>query len=54
MDMDTPAAYEELKAFYQRGMKSESLEELTKGRNIVRIKAGSAEDYYVMSIVISI
>lgn len=45
MDMDTPAAYEELKAFYQRGMKSESLEELAKGRCFYLIRHGQPQQH---------
>ena len=45
MDMDTPATYEELKAFYQRGMKSESLEELAKGRCFYLIRHGQPQQH---------
>lgn len=45
MDMDTPAAYEELKAFYQRGMKSEALEELAKGRCFYLIRHGQPQQH---------
>lgn len=45
MDMDTPAAYEELKAFYQRGMKLESLEELAKGRCFYLIRHGQPQQH---------
>ncbi len=45
MDMDTPAAYEELKAFYQRGMKSESLEELAKGRTFYLVRHGQPQQH---------
>lgn len=45
MDMDTPAAYEELKSFYQRGMKSESLAELAKGRCFYLIRHGQPQQH---------
>ena len=45
MDMDTPAAYEELKSFYQRGMKSESLAELANGRSFYLIRHGQPQQH---------
>lgn len=40
LDMDTPAAYEELKEFYERGMKSEALSDLAKGRTFYLVRHG--------------
>ena len=45
LDMDTPAAYEELKAFYERGMKSESLAELASGRTFYLIRHGQPQQH---------
>ena len=45
MDMDTPAAYEKLKSFYQRGMKSESLAELANGRSFYLIRHGQPQQH---------
>lgn len=45
LDMDTPAAYEELKAFYERGMKSESLADLASGRTFYLIRHGQPQQH---------
>ncbi len=45
LDMDTPAAYEELKAFYERGMKSESLADLAAGRTFYLIRHGQPQQH---------
>ena len=45
LDMDTPAAYEELKAFYERGMKSESLADLAAGRTFYLIRHGQTQQH---------
>ncbi len=45
LDMDTPAAYEELKAFYRRGMKSEPLADLAAGRTFYLIRHGQPQQH---------
>ena len=45
LDMDTPAAYEELKAFYNRGMKPEALSDLAKGRTFYLIRHGQPQQH---------
>ena len=45
LDMDTPAAYEELKEFYERGMKSEALSDLAKGRTFYLVRHGQPQQH---------
>ena len=45
LDMDTPAAYEELQAFYERGLKSESLADLAAGRTFYLIRHGQPQQH---------
>lgn len=45
LDMDTPAAYEELKAFYNRGMKPEALSDLAKGRTFYLVRHGQPQQH---------
>ncbi len=45
LDMDTLAAYEELKEFYERGMKSEALSDLAKGRTFYLVRHGQPQQH---------
>ena len=45
LDMDTPAAYEELKEFYERWMKSEALSDLAKGRTFYLVRHGQPQQH---------
>ncbi len=45
LDMDTPVAYEKLKAFHERGMKSESLADLVSGRTFYLIRHGQPQQH---------
>ncbi len=45
LDMDTPAAYQRLKAFYEGGMKSESLASLAAGRTFYLIRHGQPQQH---------
>lgn len=45
MDMDTPAAYEEIKAYWSRGCNSENLAELSAGRRFFLIRHGQIQQH---------
>ncbi len=45
MDMDTPAAYEEIKAYWDRGCKSENLGQLAAGRRFFLIRHGQIRQH---------
>lgn len=45
LDMDTPAEYEELKEFYELGMKSEALSDLAKGRTFYLVRHGQPQQH---------
>ena len=45
MDMDTPAAYEEIKAYLAGGCKSDDLQQLAKGRRFILIRHGQIQQH---------
>ena len=45
MDMDTPEAYEEMKAYLANGCISDDLEELAKGRRFILIRHGQIQQH---------
>lgn len=45
MDMDTPAAYEEIKAYWNRGCESEDLQALAAGRRFFLIRHGQIRQH---------
>ena len=45
MDMDTPQAYEEIKAYLERGCESENLMELARGRRFFLIRHGQIRQH---------